>query len=512
MPVRSVTLQPPAHQWADLARAHFAEGGPGAETAGDLANQARRFRQQLGLPTDRPVVLSGHQAALWHPGILAKRIALAALARRSGAAPGWVLVDQDPEDFSGIAVPVRPGGTGAGRWARRRLATAPQAVGARLRADTVPGAIDAFAPPGAEAALNDALGAGSTDPAIAQRCRQTLATLARHQRPGTSAALQIDAAQAELLGLPPVTIIRATAMCRTDLFAAMVARMTEAPEAMARAYNRAVAAQPGARVAPLKIAPAPAPAGAPVVELPLWIIDPDSGVRRRATTANLGQAAPPMLAPRGLFMTLLLRLAACDLFIHGTGGGAGGGAADHEPSAADAPGDGDAHGYDRVTERWAAAWLGRSLAPAVVATATVTLRLDGAADTTEAEAAAALWRFHSARHNPGLLGELGAQRMKHALLALPALLPAGPRRRVMNRRIFARLHALVAETSRARAERLAGLGAQARAAREAARERAVTHDRAWAAVLHAPDDLSELASRIEAELAPGPGPRDGGGA
>ena len=42
--------------------------------------EARAFREQLGLPTDRPIVMSGHQAQIWHPGILSKYLAAIGLA------------------------------------------------------------------------------------------------------------------------------------------------------------------------------------------------------------------------------------------------------------------------------------------------------------------------------------------------------------------------------------------------------------------------------------------------
>ncbi|MEC9372360.1 MAG: hypothetical protein VYC34_00885, partial [Planctomycetota bacterium] len=50
------------------------EPAPARWTAPRPADDAEstRFREQLGLPTGRPIVLTGHQAEFWHPGVLAK--------------------------------------------------------------------------------------------------------------------------------------------------------------------------------------------------------------------------------------------------------------------------------------------------------------------------------------------------------------------------------------------------------------------------------------------------------
>src|SRR5690606_41787826 len=55
-------------------------------------------RAAVGLPTDRPVVLSGHQPTLWHAGILAKLLAACELAASTGAAVGWIVPDADEAD------------------------------------------------------------------------------------------------------------------------------------------------------------------------------------------------------------------------------------------------------------------------------------------------------------------------------------------------------------------------------------------------------------------------------
>ncbi|MEL7474492.1 MAG: hypothetical protein AAGK04_14340, partial [Planctomycetota bacterium] len=67
----------------------------------------RRFREQLGLPTDRPIVMTGHQAEIWHAGILARFAAAHAAAQHTGAHLAFLAVDQDSNDPLPMRFPVR---------------------------------------------------------------------------------------------------------------------------------------------------------------------------------------------------------------------------------------------------------------------------------------------------------------------------------------------------------------------------------------------------------------------
>ena len=64
--VERISIAPPATDWPALAAERFAS----------ISEPARRFRAALALPTDRPVIMSGHQAEWWHMGVLAKFVAL----------------------------------------------------------------------------------------------------------------------------------------------------------------------------------------------------------------------------------------------------------------------------------------------------------------------------------------------------------------------------------------------------------------------------------------------------
>ncbi|MDP1660958.1 MAG: hypothetical protein Q8L55_03500 [Phycisphaerales bacterium] len=378
-------LTPPGTAWPGLLRAHA------ARTAADP--QAANFRSELGLPTGKPVVMSGHQAQWWHAGIFAKQIALAALCEGASAAGAWVVVDQDASDSLTIAYPARAvGGTlpSRGTWA-----LAPEPIAAHLRADVALCDLPTFAPtpPPTDAATPD----------IARALRAIADCTARWAH-AASAAEQIARANAELAAaaLGPAqtpTLFFATDLLRTAAARALIERMAEDPAACSRAYNRAVAESGVHTVAPLSAAPDKGR-----FELPLWQLSGKGNKptpRRRVFASTLGDTPLDSLAPRGVLMTALLRWPGCDLFIHGTGGGA----------------TGEAGGYDKVAEHWMRNWLGAELAPSVVATATALLPMGAAPTLAEPDLVAAHRRLENARHAPRTLGDAAAQRHKDALVA-----------------------------------------------------------------------------------------------
>jgi hypothetical protein len=147
--------------------------------------------------------------------------------------------------------------------------------------------------------------------------------------------------------MPNVT---ATDLVETSLSRALLAEMVNHPQRCAESYNRAVAALPEVGIAPLLVRE-------DYVELPLWRIRSD-GRRMHAYDNDVQDwlehaADPPRLMPRALFMTALMRLGMCDLFVHGTGGA----------------------NYDCAMEVWIGDWLGVQPSPIAIATATLHLPL-----------------------------------------------------------------------------------------------------------------------------------------
>src|SRR5205823_2691827 len=124
-------------------------------------------------------------------------------------------------------------------------------------------------------------------------------------------------------------------------------------------------------------------------ELPLWWLPPGRE-REHVYAEDLGRIPIAELAPKALMMTGLMRLAGCDLFIHGLGA-----AGLVEPGRV-------VEGYDVITGEWLAAWLGpeASIAPIVMVTASFLLPLLDRPLPTLHDSARATWLAHHARHDP----------------------------------------------------------------------------------------------------------------
>jgi hypothetical protein len=418
------------------------------------------------------VILSGHQAQVWHPGILAKVIAMDAAARAAGANAAWLVVDQDDNDPWALRFPVR---TAGGALAARTWRPAGEAG---ARAEHVP----TSRRPAAAPAPLPTLAEGETYalPSVREGLEHTRAALAAHADT-PNAAVQVARAVNDLLApiVAPPPLLFATAISATDLFAEIVERMRRDPRRAVEAYNAAARAHPSARVAELR--------GGDDPELPLWRLAPGPGsprthVRQASRIANVPARE---LAPRALLMTGLLRWAGCDLFVHGTGGAGGAGDADHE-------------GYDAITDAWLADWLGPDLGEglAPVALATATLRLPLGDDLPDpADIDRARWLAHRARHDPALLGDAPAASLKADLVART---DAARRRRdrAEARRLYRELHALLETARTGHPAALADLESRAAESAAARHAAALAADRTWPFPLHPAEALRALARSI----------------
>lgn len=449
-PEPAVHLDPDPARWADLLGA-FAP-----------TDDQRRFRAQLGLPTDRPIVMGGHQAQMWHAGILAKVLAANALAERTGAAVAWVVVDQDENDVFRVPYPERDA---RGRLGRTVWNAAAGSVDANA-----PG-LPAFArPPVRPAPLPPDSASSSMDPWVRARLESARAALGAHAD-ADNAAVQVTDALFDLL--TPVTprpaIIYASALARTDLFARLLTHLRDDPARAHETYNRAVARHPDAGVRALGVDPARG------VELPVWRIDADHK-RRPAFAADLPNDA---LCARGMLMSAMLRLAGCDLFIHGTGGRA----------------------YEPINDDWLDAWLGHALdgarpAPFVTASADLLLPLGGPGATDD-DVRDARWRAHHAQHHPGDLGDAARQRERDALVRTIASLPRHSPERAAK---FTDLHRLLTGHRREHDAELGKIAMKALDIERRAAERLPREDRTWAVPLHETGRLLTLRDRIDHEI------------
>ncbi len=419
--------------------------------------------------------MTGHQAEFWHPGILAKYVAADAAARAFGASPAWVVVDQaDPAANTVVPYPFR-GADGALAIESWDVSGAPptgRATTVRERRET---AIPDFVRTGLDR-IASVWAAHADQPAPARR---------------------LSAALADLIAplIPPAPAVFATDLARTDLFRALIEAMRRDPAPCIAAHNAAARAHPSARIRPLV-----ADEVQDRFELPLWHIAPGSA-RRRVYAEMLGSIPPRELAPRAVLLTGILRLAACDLFIHGTGGGG-----DEGVSTRDRPPMAASHeGYERVTEDWLTAWarsdraiadlLAGGLAPMAVVTATRLLPLAADPVPTEADVARDRWRAHHARHDPGLLRDAPAAAQKRELVSA---IEAAPRRSRERSDLYARLHTTLDQARRAHAPDLEALARRADHARARRADAAIAHDRTWPFPIYPEPMLLALRDEIRA--------------
>lgn len=403
--LRSVTIDPPAAQWRDLVQKSLRRHEHGVLFDRGLAEWTTQTRREL--LGDGPALLlaTGHQSGFWHPGILAKFYAMDAIADALDAdcaARLEIVVDQDDNDPASVTLPVTslarpdtlatfvasliPSGLDDLRDVPAGLRSPADAcAGTLLPADLRPAAASIDE---ALREMIEALNHHSMAPSLAMQCALACARLRGiadlHAQPLSSSLFaSVDA--------PRRFICPASHLTASSLWTAIIIHARRDPRALHTLYNRAVAAFPGADVAPLSTT-------GRELEMPFWFVDPDSishpaPMRRRATTEHLS-STPSHLWPRGIFLTGFLRLALCDLFIHGTGGGR----------------------YDRITEQLMKDWLGVDLAPMSVVTATMSLDLGGMT-ASDADLARARWLSHHVRFD---FGTRPVEEVAHVPVIAPA--------------------------------------------------------------------------------------------
>ena len=404
---------------------------------------------------------TGHQAFPWHPGILAKDLALHAAAEPSGAVPLHVLVDQDVHEAWRVEIP--------------------QADGDRLKAVAERLAVTVGAvPTGRQPALAsiDPLGVEAFDDAVADTLRNTQPRTLAEQ-----AGVVVERWRRPLVGRPtPMTT--ASDLAALPAFAALVNDMLRDPASCAEDYNAAVKAVPEAGMSALRIAEGR-------IELPLWSAPWREPRRKvfavrdgateawRLTTPAGDEADRADLLPRALTMTGLLRSAFVDLFVHGAGGAV----------------------YSQATDRWWRAWRGETLAPVVTASADLRLSFDVPVASPD-DLAHARWRARHLPHNLdrvlGLSGE-DADRKRWVLDHM-----GDDRDRARRRRLFRELHDINARFAEQHADVLQQAQRDLAYAETGVGNHAVAQRRDWCLALYPSEQLTALRDAVRSERGVGP--------
>lgn len=424
-----------------------------------------------------PLIATGHQPTLWHPGILAKDLALDALKRQKVCSAIHVVVDHNPVGPLALDVPMRDGDT---------LVSQRLVFNSHDRADRLPpNRLPPIAPSAIERAIESVRGQAI------EPVQSGLAAIIRAYAK-TGGAVNLAEQTTSVLGRlkEPKLHQHQGAWSTSSLVSkAFVDRLLADPIRCVRCYNRAAISYPEARIRTLYV-------GRDVIEVPLWAQDKttvtpvyvdlgDSSRPQLFTTAHnqhldLNEPnARRYLRPRAITFSAIMRSERCDLFIHGTGGGI----------------------YDQVTERWWRDWTGEALAPKAVVSADLYMPFD-VPIATVAEHAKAQWLAHHLPHNVDRFIQ-EASEVDAALSAEKSSLldhmndDRDKRRRA---KAFTRIHAINAELRERHARLLRDAQRLARDARVGIRNAAIAGRRDWCFALYPQGQIKSLAKQIKLDL------------
>jgi len=328
------------------------------------------------------LIATGHQAQLWHPGILVKDIAMDLAAQRFSAQRLHLVVDQDANEAWQLEVPSLDGD-------ELRVKAVHLAV-------QTPGVPTGFQSPAEVNQLQERL--AGLDSSLTGVLAEALENLPDCESLAEQITLVLARLKKPYAGDVPVMMV--SDLAGLDVFESVVLRMLNDAQACASSYNRAVAEYPQAGLTAMVV-------GRELIELPLWAVGWNEP--RRRVFVDLTDSDPMLvyddgepidrslitLLPRALLLTAVMRGYLCDLFIHGIGGLI----------------------YDRVTEAWWSQWAREKLAPMVGVTADVYLDL-GAPVVDRAAMDRAVWHKRNLPHNLDRALDLKSEdvKRKHELL------------------------------------------------------------------------------------------------
>ncbi|HEX7009004.1 MAG TPA: hypothetical protein VF184_03425 [Phycisphaeraceae bacterium] len=446
-------IEPPLSTWSIQGRAST---DPDRAALGRLINQ--RARQWGAAPLSRVdrIIATGHQAWLWHPGILAKDIAARLAADALDAAPLHLVPDQDAHEALGLDLPQQEGP----RLRVRRVRLAEHQVGVPTGAQPPvdPAQVIRVLDEIRDDRLRPLREAFESLPPCETLAQQVALVLVRLMRPWTG-------------DLP---LLFASDLPRLEPYQRLVEEMTAQAADCVRAYNRAVAQVPQAGVAMLTVE-------RERVELPLWAVAWRQP--RQRVYADLADTEKPLLVdergepinlqqvkllPKALLLTAIMRHLGCDLFIHGKGGGV----------------------YDRITDLWWRNWRNQELTPIAVVSADVHLSFDDAPIAQHADLAQAKWYRHHLPANIDRVLNLNdpLARQKRRLLEQMQQV-RDPFHRWL---IFREIHRINAELAQMHPEALAQADHQLQQARIGLENAAVAARRDWSFILYPPQTLQTL--------------------
>ncbi len=294
---------------------------------------------------DGPIIMAGHQPAIFHPGVWFKNFALSHIAQQARGIAINLVVDNDVAATSSIRVPTLDPVSGIGSY---KIIPYDHAGGGVPYEQTTIRDLDQFDRFDQQVAA--AIRPLIPNPCVIRLWEHARAAIARCGVAGCALAQARHGLEGEL-GLRTLELPLGV-ICRTPAFAEFVLSILDEMPRFQACYNSAASRYRTAHGIRSSAHPVPdLAADGEWVEAPLWIYGDDSPHRRPAwvrrdqeqlvisdrggrelkidarfpklaaeTLAN--QASPNFkLRPRALLTTMYSRLVLSDLFLHGIGGG-----------------------------------------------------------------------------------------------------------------------------------------------------------------------------------------------
>ncbi len=442
------------------------------------------MRRWLGHSEDHmPLIATGHQTELHHPGVWIKNAAIDSAARRIGAAALHFAVDTDAPKhlvyhWPGGGRPITDDPSSSKvRWSG--LVRAPEAAYVESVYGEARAAAAGWGYEPAWAPFFDTLAKGGSDD-LPGAITKALHAVDR----------SLDMRHGALLASP---------MWRTAGYGVFVYDICTRADEYAAKYNAALRefrkaygiASPGRPMPDLEVQ-------ADACEVPFWLDDLRDGSRKRAGLVRDGDAwtlqceageyrfdrsekdgflaaerlmgflsqCGLRLAPRALTLTSFLRLAVVDQFVHGIGGAM----------------------YDQVTDQVLRSWYG--IAPPAFAVATATMFFPPAADRERTCMECLSREGRALRH--GLLGERKMDLVKQIALA--------PRRSAQRAVLYSQMHrdlSAAQETD----PRMEDFQRRLNEARQRHAEDQIMFDRELPYTLQSRARLEEMVERVRGEFA-----------
>jgi hypothetical protein len=460
-------IEPPLEQW----RLNNCPGSP-TDRAGLVEAAAAHARKLRSAPLDNPgrIVATGHQAWLWHPGILAKDMAMRAAADRLDAAAVHLVVDHDAHEALHLAVPIRRGDSLEMQVLQLAEHNAAAPTGWQGPTD-VAHIQRVLANAGADndeltVQLAPVVDAFSDLPPCRTLAEQLAAVLVRLMQPYVG----------------PTALLMSSDLIKLPVFHDLVTEMTADGQRCATAYNDAARCYPEARIAALSVKPNR-------VELPLWALAWDKP--RQRVFVDTSDSVPQLslsdgqpidlheydLAPRALLLTAVMRSALCDLFIHGSGG----------------------KEYDKVTSQWWSQWRGEALGPATMVSSDVYLDL-AVPVADRREVVSAKWYRHHLPHNIDRVLQLGGAAAMEKQQLLKHM--HDDRHRPRRRQAFEKIQRINGDLARAYPHLLTEADQRLEQARMGMANRRVASKRDWCFALYPPHKLLALRQAIGRTIQP----------